>query len=58
VQQRFRLGEVAVAEQVDVEVGDRHRVHAGSDGVGREIAGARSVVEFGGEITALSPSEA
>ena len=47
VQQRFGLGEVAVTEQVDIEVGDRHGVHVRRHGVGREIAGTRGVVKPG-----------
>ena len=50
VEQGFRPSEVGVAEEVDVEVGHRYRVDAGNHGVGLEIAGARRVVQFGGEM--------
>ena len=41
MQQRLRLGEVGMAQQIDVEVRDGHRVDAGSHSVGDKVSAAR-----------------
>ena len=50
VQQRLGLGKVAVAEQVDVEVGDSHGVDARRHGVGGIVAGTGRFVQSCGEM--------
>jgi len=50
MQQRLRLGEVGVVQQIDVEVQHGHCVDAGSHGVGHKISGARCVVQLRGEM--------
>ena len=39
-----------MAQQVEVEVGHGHGVHARRHGVGLEITGARRVVQFGRQV--------
>lgn len=46
VQQRLRLSEVGVAQQIDVEVRNGHRVNTGSYGVGCVITGPRRPVQL------------
>jgi hypothetical protein len=50
MQQRLRLGEVGVAQQIDVKVRHGHRVDAGSHGVGYEVSAAWRVVQPRGEM--------
>src|SRR4029453_19023481 len=44
MQQRLCLGEVGVAQQIDIEVRHGHCVDAWSHGVGYEVSGAGAVV--------------
>jgi hypothetical protein len=50
MQQRLRLGEVGVAQQIDVKVRHGHRVDGGSHGIGYEVSGAWRVVQLRGEM--------